>query len=79
MVQATALGMETTLAPAHLAKGLVEKAKRTALIRSTGLEARNAISPVCMRDFLEVLETFEPSVSEQDLLKWYSDGLGSIS
>lgn len=63
---------------ADLVKGLVQKARRATLLRSTDL-AKNQVRPVCVRDFLVALQDSKPSVSEKDLLKWYPDGLESLT
>lgn len=61
-----------------LSKGLVQKAKRVTLLRSTGL-CKNEVNPVCMQDFLTALKESRPSVSRKDLFKWYPAGLESIT
>jgi len=59
--------------------GVVAKAKRVALQRSTVLKG-NAVSPVCMLDFTEVLFDFRPSIPVADLRRWYPDGqLGQLT
>ncbi len=63
---------------ADLVKGLAQKARRAALLRSTHL-ARNQVRPVCMQDFLVALQDSRPSVSLKDLDKWYPDGLDSLT
>jgi SpoVK/Ycf46/Vps4 family AAA+-type ATPase len=63
---------------ADLADGLVQKAKREALLRSTGLP-KGQVMPVCIQDFMTALEGSGPSVSDEDLTKWYPNGLDALT